>query len=637
MAYGDFSGIVAPKGLMGVNDLITGGQNIRANDTEQQIREMTIAEFKRKQKEEEDYYNRLIAAQNRPETVTQDVSVPNSLYTADSLIRPEIDKDVRRDLIGDIASPNYNTPTASDMYGGQAIAASAAPNQFNQGMGPITNQEFAKRQVATAPQNALVAPTQADMYGGGAIGENQANIARINAQPTLDAQRQEAIKAEVERRMGDEKYVPQEWRKPTVVQQQQVPNTEPVEPPTTPGALRAQEYLTQQKEAKAAAQEAMYQKQAAEADKIAGVFLARAEKLQGTDEADKAQPLIEQAAMAYKRYGKNPYTSAQATALEEMANLTTIPKVAAKAPKAGSAILPSATGTSITEYVNDNKDWLAPQAQKDLKSLAKQLSTRGKTSRPTDVTITREGEGQVSIKMATEPLPPKYVMNIGGGSPSRSGVNTKPVFNKQTQQLEYVSNDDINRENAAARKEGRPPVYAPASQQMKANSQEALIEDIRGSINTVRGSLDKLPEFTTAQRAQMAVVLKHRDPSSALSQFMGSQWAKGLTPEQVNYVTDLVQLKEQILGMRTVLGAGQGSKDLRAAVEQTIPGAMSPDKKYAKTQLDKAEQVLDRVTRGVARGALRPEPEGKRVVERRKTADGRILVKYADGKIAEEK
>jgi len=58
-------------------------------------------------------------------------------------------------------------------------------------------------------------------------------------------------------------------------------------------------------------------------------------------------------------------------------------------------------------------------------------------------------------------------------------------------------------------------------------------------------------------------------------------------------------LTENAMAMRSVLGAGQGSEDLRNAIIRTLPGVMSPDKKYAQKQLDLFEKTLDRLKKGV--------------------------------------
>lgn len=204
------------------------------------------------------------------------------------------------------------------------------------------------------------------------------------------------------------------------------------------------------------------------------------------------------------------------------------------------------------------------------------------------------------------------------------------AFDKDTRDLVYVSSDEVK---------ANPSRYAPAGQQMKANQQETLIEDIRGTITNTMASLDKMPAFTSAQQAQIALMLKERDPASAMSSFLGSKIGQTLTRDQVEYITDLAVLKENILAMRSLLGGGQSSRDQRAAIEATIPAAIQPNKAYAKVQLQKALRTLDRVGRGVPNASLKPEGGGKaekQIVERRKGRDGKVLVKYSDGTIGRE-
>ncbi|MCM0083954.1 hypothetical protein L4X63_20435 [Geomonas sp. Red32] len=198
------------------------------------------------------------------------------------------------------------------------------------------------------------------------------------------------------------------------------------------------------------------------------------------------------------------------------------------------------------------------------------------------------------------------------------------AYDKNTRDLVFVGADEVKAD---------PQRYAPASQQMKVNQQETLIEDIRGTLNNTMQSLDRVPSFNSKQQAQIALMLKERDPQKALDSFIGSKVGQTLTPEQVDYITDLAVLKENILAMRSLLGGGQSSRDQRAAIEATIPAAVQPNKAFAKVQLNKALRTLDRLSRGVPNADLKPE---KSVVERRKGKDGKILVKYSDGSIGKE-
>ena len=156
-----------------------------------------------------------------------------------------------------------------------------------------------------------------------------------------------------------------------------------------------------------------------------------------------------------------------------------------------------------------------------------------------------------------------------------------------------------------------PGRYLTASPSERALNRTALIEDIRGTISNVTVSLNDMDDFTNKQKAQVALVMKQRSPTSAISKFLGGVWADTLSPVQQDYLIDLAQLIENAMAMRSVLGAGQGSDDLREAIKATIPGPSTPNKQYALKQLKKFEQVLNRLERGVLKVPLREKESGR--------------------------
>jgi hypothetical protein len=177
-----------------------------------------------------------------------------------------------------------------------------------------------------------------------------------------------------------------------------------------------------------------------------------------------------------------------------------------------------------------------------------------------------------------------------------------PVLNTQTGQLEYRSANDINAANKL-----KAGTYAPAGEGTKAMSKTALIEDIRGNLQQVRDSLNnpKMPEFTADQRAEIAIALGGREPSGALQAAFRGGVLGSLSPEQQEYLVNMAQLTENAMAMRSVLGAGQGSEDMRSAIKATLPGPRTPTKVYALNQLQKFEAVLNRLERGIPNVPLR--------------------------------
>jgi len=176
-----------------------------------------------------------------------------------------------------------------------------------------------------------------------------------------------------------------------------------------------------------------------------------------------------------------------------------------------------------------------------------------------------------------------------------AGNREYAVYDPTTGQLRYANPAEINKLNQT----GSP--LSPAAPAEKAIKQAALIEDIRGNINSVRDVLanPNMPEFTAPQRAQIAIALGGSDPQGALSAALRGGVMGHLTDEQQHYLINLAQLKENAMAMRAVLGTGQGSEDMRRAISNTIPSPQTPTKKYAAAQLDAFEKVLNRLEKGI--------------------------------------
>jgi hypothetical protein len=179
-----------------------------------------------------------------------------------------------------------------------------------------------------------------------------------------------------------------------------------------------------------------------------------------------------------------------------------------------------------------------------------------------------------------------------------------------------------------------PGRFMPASSGQKVINQKTFIADIHGATNSLRASIDRMPELTPDTAAQVAMVMKSSNPRSAWDSWFKAGASDTLTPEQIDYVTDLVQLQENAMAMRSVLGAGQGSDELRAAIRATVPGASTPSKAYAYSQLDKLEDQLNRLSRGVSVNAkLAPEQDRVQTVGKPAAAGQPVAAPAKPGKI----
>lgn len=180
-------------------------------------------------------------------------------------------------------------------------------------------------------------------------------------------------------------------------------------------------------------------------------------------------------------------------------------------------------------------------------------------------------------------------------------IRQTPVYDKESGSITFATANEIK---------ASPDRYAPPGAQQKVQGQQMLIQDIKGQIGRTATVLTNMrSDFSPDQRAQIVLVLKHRDPGSAWSNFMGSNWASTLSDDQKDYVVTLLQLKEQAMAMRSVLGAGQGSDMLREAIDKTLPGMISPDRKFALKQLNEFNQTMYRLERYVPKGVVTPGVE----------------------------
>jgi hypothetical protein len=194
---------------------------------------------------------------------------------------------------------------------------------------------------------------------------------------------------------------------------------------------------------------------------------------------------------------------------------------------------------------------------------------------------------------------------------------------------------------AASNKE-EPGRFVDAAKAKNALTQTALLQDIHGAIKNSKGSVDRLKnEFDEVSRLQLYKAVNSANPTGALSNLIGGQFGKSLTTDQIDYLTDLNQLIENAMAMRSVLGAGQGSDQLRDAIKATVPNKGTFSKEYAQAQLIKFEQQVNRLERGVPgvklatpKGEIETPPKSTLMTEsdaRKSLSDKGIKGSEADG------
>lgn len=144
--------------------------------------------------------------------------------------------------------------------------------------------------------------------------------------------------------------------------------------------------------------------------------------------------------------------------------------------------------------------------------------------------------------------------------------------------------------------EDNPNRYVTQSGGEKSLPKEALINDIRTSAQNVEKNIDILDE-KGFDRAKLATALA--DPTNTFESYLQGLPRGSLSDKEQQFVSDLFNLREQAMAMRSVLGAGGGSEDVRKAILNTLPGVSSGSSGFGKKQIANLTQVLDRLERGV--------------------------------------
>jgi hypothetical protein len=154
-----------------------------------------------------------------------------------------------------------------------------------------------------------------------------------------------------------------------------------------------------------------------------------------------------------------------------------------------------------------------------------------------------------------------------------------------------------------------PGRYLPATEADKAIPRENLMQDIAGTSQLTRQAITNLKEdFPEDMKAKIALAASAEHPEQVLRQLVSSEALATLTPDQRQFMIATQQLAENAMAMRSILGAGQGSEDVRNAIRATLPSLLSPDRDYALSQLDAFDRTIARLHRGVPRVPLNNTP-----------------------------
>jgi hypothetical protein len=170
---------------------------------------------------------------------------------------------------------------------------------------------------------------------------------------------------------------------------------------------------------------------------------------------------------------------------------------------------------------------------------------------------------------------------------------------------------DTHNGNAPAMPRGydllaEPGRYIPAGPGEKALAKENLFQDIADNSKKFRTVITNLKDdFPPAMKAKIIAAMRADDPHASLDQLIAVAAIGDMPVDQQDFLIGVRQIAENGMVMRGLLGAGQGSDDVRNAIRATLPGLLTTDKSYALRQLDAFDQTLSRLHRGIPKVALR--------------------------------
>jgi hypothetical protein len=127
-------------------------------------------------------------------------------------------------------------------------------------------------------------------------------------------------------------------------------------------------------------------------------------------------------------------------------------------------------------------------------------------------------------------------------------------------------------------------------------TKESRFNDISASLENLKKETDAL-DSGMESRAKIASVLA--DPQWTATTFLQSFPAGKLTNKEEAYVVANLNAREQIQGLRTLLGTGVGSEAQVQRILKTLPGASTPGSEYANRQIDAAMGNIKRLHEGV--------------------------------------
>jgi hypothetical protein len=199
-----------------------------------------------------------------------------------------------------------------------------------------------------------------------------------------------------------------------------------------------------------------------------------------------------------------------------------------------------------------------------------------------------------------------------------SGKWLRAVDNED--RVHYVTRGDYD---ANARNfKPNPGVLAPGALD-KATDHNTVINEMQGRMNAIVESAQKFNWKDSGQQNVVIQAMQKVEESYAdkiigipimdfVAQNLKKLGLQGATPETREYIVDLISLREAMLGMpKEITGGSRMMEKAIEALYATLPAGITPDRKWAMTQLLASQSIIDRL-----RGSRVPIVEGMHTVQK---------------------
>jgi hypothetical protein len=185
-----------------------------------------------------------------------------------------------------------------------------------------------------------------------------------------------------------------------------------------------------------------------------------------------------------------------------------------------------------------------------------------------------------------------------------------PVYDTNTGNFELKTKEEIVRANKDNQQKGLGSRFVGEGSAKFVKPKIAAFNEIEVSAQQVRDALKNLKgDFSQKQIAKFSQVLNVPDDGSTIKNFLATNVAKTLTPDEIEYITAVKNLRESSFALRGISGMGQGSDMLRGAIADVVPGARTPNKAYAESALNRFDTQVATLKKGIP--GLGKEGQGK--------------------------